>query len=217
MLATAACVAIVVLLGVRWRGTPRQRILEVSIAIAAILGWIAANGYSAVVSTRLAARIPLHITDILGLVAPAAMLWPGARPLRALLYYWGIGLGTLAFLTPDLGKGPADPGFWLFFAGHLVITASAVYDLVVRRFRPTWGDFAVAVILGLCYVACAVTLNVLLDANYGYLGRRVPGQPTLIDLMPPWPWRIGVMVLLGIAAMAALTWPWNLTRSRPAA
>ena len=216
VLAVAACIALLVIIGFRWRGTPRQRRLEILIALAAILVWLAANGHSVIAADRLADRIPFHVTDILGIVAPAAMLWPAARAPRALLYYWGIGLASFAFITPDLHDGPARPGFWLFFGGHLAITACAVYDLLVRGYRPDWGDFRIVVVLGLAYAACAVPLNLLLDANYGFLGTRSPGQRTLIDLLPPWPWRVGVLVLLGIAAMAVMTWPWSLKRFRSA-
>jgi hypothetical integral membrane protein (TIGR02206 family) len=217
VLAAAACAAFVTMLGIRRRGTASQRVMEKLLALFAILAWIVANGYSALVADRLAGRIPFHITDILGIAAPAAMLWPAARVPRALLYYWGLALGTLAFITPDLHDGPAKAGFWLFFAGHVVILVAAIYDLAVRRYRPGWGDLGLVILLGLLYVACAVPLNLLLDANYGYLGRHDPGQPTALDVLPEWPWRIVFMVLLGIAAMVGMTVPWNLARSRPVA
>lgn len=119
-------------------------------------------------------------------------------------------MGSLAFITPDLSTGPAGLGFWLFFGGHLVIVGFAIYDLVARAYRPNWRDFFRAVTLGLAYIALIVPINLLLDANYAYVGRRLPHRPTPIDYFPRWPWRIFVMIALGIAGMALLTLPWRL-------
>jgi lipopolysaccharide transport system permease protein len=42
------------------------------------------------------------------------------------------------------------------------------------------------------------TINVTFGLNYGYLGRSDPGQPTILDLLGPWPLRV-------VYLLAALT------------
>jgi uncharacterized membrane protein YwaF len=53
-------------------------------------------------------------------------------------------------------------------------------------------------------------IDVTFDLNYGYLGRSNPGQPTILDLLGPWPFRVVYMMLLGALAMTLLWIPWAL-------
>lgn len=210
VLVTAGCLASVVALGRRWRGTSRQRPFELALAAAAGVTWLVANGYYLVPERFSVSRaLPLHVTDVLGLLGPLVLLFPRLRPLRALLYYWGVGLSTMAFITPDLKAGPQLIGFWFFFAAHLMILLAVAYDLLVRDFRPGWADWRSAVAFSLVYLACMAPLNLALESNYGFLGRSVPGQPSLIDFLPDWPWRIPVMFAMALVAMALLTVPWT--------
>ena len=213
VLVSTLCLAALVVVGRRWRGSRRQRQFELALAAAAGFTWVIANGYYLMPGRfSLSRALPLHVSDLLGLIAPMALLFAGCRPLRALLYYWGIALSTMAFITPDLKTGPAHLGFWFFFAAHLMILVAVAYDLLVRDFRPGWRDWRAAVALSLVYVAGIVPLNLLLEANYGFLGKGAPGQPSLIDFLPDWPWRIVVMFAMAIAAMAAMTLPWTAAR-----
>src|SRR5882724_2688669 len=51
--------------------------------------------------------LPLHVCDLASPIATIAMLRPDWRVARTMLYFWGIGLCTQAFFTPELEKGPA--------------------------------------------------------------------------------------------------------------
>lgn len=213
VLFTLAVLVVVVVLGRRWRGTTCQRPFEMSLAALALLTWIVTNGYYLVPGRFSVSRaLPLHVTDFLGLMGPLVLAFGRPRPLRALLYYWGIGLSTMAFITPDLQSGPAQIGFWFFFIAHLMILVAVAYDLLVRDFRPDWRDWLSAVALSVLYVACMAPLNLLLESNYGFVGRATPGQPSLIDYLPAWPWRIFIMLGLTVIAMALLTLPWTAGR-----
>lgn len=87
VLVTVIIIAAVVVLGLRWRDTTRQRPLELALGLTALGVWIIANGYYLLPGPyTVVQRLPLHITDLLGLVAPAAMLWPHLGVLRAVLY-----------------------------------------------------------------------------------------------------------------------------------
>lgn len=151
--------------------------------------------------------LPLHVCDLAGLVAVAALRWE-TRWLRAVLYYWGIGLSTQAFITPVVEAGPAHMRFWLFWISHLVIVGAAVYDLAGRRFRPTWRDFRAITFIMLLYGAVIIPLDALSGWNYGYVGKTAVNSPTLLDKFGPWPGRLVWMLLLVEGVFALLTAVW---------
>jgi len=152
--------------------------------------------------------LPLHLCDIVAWLAPLTLLIR-ARWMRAALYFWGIGLSTQAFFTPILTEGVAETNFWLFWGGHTMILAAAVYDVVVLGYRPTGRDFLTVVVISLGYVGAMMVFNMAFDVNYGYVGDQLPARETALDLLGPWPWRVVAMVGLGTAAMGALwlVWP----------
>jgi hypothetical integral membrane protein (TIGR02206 family) len=155
--------------------------------------------------------LPLHVSDLTLLIVPIA-LWTQRRWTRAILYYWGLALGSLAFLIPDLHDGPAHIGFWFFWIGHTIIIAAVVYDLFGRDYRPTWGDFAIAALASTIYAAVIVPFNAITHLSYGYLGPDQAAQPAILHHFGPWPLRVVPLVLTGLFAMAALTLPWRLRR-----
>ena len=157
--------------------------------------------------------LPLHLCDVTILAVPIALgtCW---RPARAVAYFWGIGLSSQGLFTPDLLDGPARLGFWLFWANHFAVVGGAIYDVAARGYRPAWKDFGVAVGLGAAYVAVILPFDILTGLNYGYLGRTAPGQPTLVDVLGPWPGRVAVMAGLAIGVMVILVLPWEIARWR---
>jgi len=140
--------------------------------------------------------LPLHLCRVAPWVAVAALLTM-RRPLRAILYFWGLGLCFQGFVTPLRLNGAGSMDFWLFWIGHLQIVGSAVYDLVVHGFRPAWHDFRTALIASWAYALVVIPINLTIGSDYGYLG-RAPAYRTrnIIDRFPPWPWRTLCMILL---------------------
>ena len=199
----------------RWRTTePAGRTLDLALALVAALIWVAVQllqwtreEFSA------ATALPLHVSDLTCLAVPLALTtrWRWAR---ALVYYWGLALGSLAFVLPDLRDGPARLGFWLFWLTHVVITAGVVYDVAGRGYRPNWGDFARAAACAVAYAAAIVPFNAATGHGYGYLGPDQPGQPPVLAHFGPWPLRVLPVVSAGLAGMALLTLPWEWERSR---
>jgi hypothetical integral membrane protein (TIGR02206 family) len=128
--------------------------------------------------------LPLQLCDFTIFAVPLALLtsW---RPARAITYFWGIGLSTQGLITPDLEGGPATTRFWYFWAPHFVIVGGALYDLLARRYRPSWRDWTTAIVAGLIYVALILPFDLLTELNYGYVGRTAPGQPSLVDALGP--------------------------------
>jgi hypothetical integral membrane protein (TIGR02206 family) len=117
-------------------------------------------------------------------------------------------------LTPDLQLGLLHPMFWLFWFDHATIVGTAIYIVVVHRFRPARRDYYWAVKAGLVYVSCIFPINAIWGFNYGYLGNSRPAQPSLIDWLGPWPWRVGSMVVLAGLGMFLLLVPWEWQRRK---
>lgn len=204
----------IIALGVRWRGTPQLSRLEKQVAAVYLLLWIAFHGWGLLPANFDPAQsFPLHICDIAALLVPLTLIWR-KRYLIALLYFWGIGFSFQGVLTPDLQVGVLSPLFWLFWFHHATIVGAAIYMVVVHRFRPTRRDYHWAVRFGLFYLACVFPLNATFGFNYGYLGNLRSSQPSLIDWLGPWPWRVGVMVTLAWIKMTLLLAPWEWIRHK---
>jgi len=155
--------------------------------------------------------LPLHICDFVGVYAPLAVL-TRLRVFRAMLYYWGLGLSTQAMFTPELQYGVASFTFWIFWLPHAMIVILAVYDLAALGFRPGWKDFLIGVATLAIYVALIIPVDLWLNVNYGYVGKGVPGQPSVIDFLGPWPRRLIKLVLAVLVFLALMTLPWEIAR-----
>lgn len=149
---------------------------------------------------------PLNLCDLAWFAAGVALFT--RRPwARALLYFWGIGLSSEALITPTLKYGPVTFDFWSFWVCHIQIVAAALIDLVVFRFRPTWAMWRRVVGLSLAYGALVTPLNLWIGTNYGFTGREVPGTPTVLDVMGPWPERIFVLCAVVLSLFTLMAWP----------
>lgn len=203
------CMAVVSLLGRRWRGTEREIALR-----RAWVAFVAAGQAVSIVWWLLPANFnparsfPLHMCDLVGLIAIPALLTERRLP-RALLYFWGLGLSSQAFFTPIVREGPALFVFWLFWLSHTQIVGSAVYDVVARCYRPLLRDLTLAVVATLTYTAVMLPFDVVTGFNYGYLGRDLPGAHTLMGALGPWPWRLLAVagLVFTVFALMWLAWP----------
>ena len=207
--ACAVCTVAILRIGLSRHGTPRGRSFERALGVAGLAIWFLANGYGFVPAAfSWDTSLPLHVCDLCALAGPIVLLVESPPPwLRAWLYFAGIGLCTQAFITPTLRDGPIDPMFWAFWSAHFVILIFALYDLIVRRWRPTWRDWRIAIALCLGYLAIIFPIDAAFDLNYGFLGNR-PGNDTLLGFLGPWPWRVGIMLALTIIGFTVLMLPW---------
>jgi hypothetical integral membrane protein (TIGR02206 family) len=159
--------------------------------------------------------LPLHLCDFNGLVAPLALLTLN-RWARATLYFWSFTLTLQAFIQPLLSDGPGQLPFWAFWAGHTIIMASAVYDLVVLEFRPDWHDLKRATVVSLAYVAMVTPVNLELGTNYGFIGNPPAEKsiPPFINAMGPWPWRVLIVMGLAMIGFVLALLPWRIGSQR---
>lgn len=216
LLLVGVVIALLVGAGRSWRGTARERRLAAAMAVVILLLRIGVLVWNSLPGRwSLGRSLPLQICDLAAIGSAFALL-TGRRWLWSIAYFWGLALSLQGLVQPDLAAGPSSLAFWLFWLHHALIVGAALYVVVVLGFRPMWRDLAVAVGAGLAYVAVVFPLDLLLGANYGYLGRALPSQPTLLDWLGPWPWRVLAMVVLGTLVMLLLYLPWHRAAAREA-
>jgi hypothetical integral membrane protein (TIGR02206 family) len=215
LLVLAGYVSIIVALcwlGARWRGTTHAHRLHAAwLAFVVLVQVINVTYWCSPPQLRLSESLPLHICDLAGIAAVIDLL-SRHRVWRCVMYYWGIGLSTQAFLTPIITDGPDTFRFHLFFASHLTIIATGCYDLFVRGFRPGWTDLRTILLVTLAWMAVVLPLDIIRGWNYGYVGNTKPLQPTLIDRLGPWPLRLLWMGLIvsGVFTLLTVVWrPWR--------
>ena len=212
----AIITAIVCVLGMKSRNRPMGPRLDRAVSIAIVLAYLTVNAwwlYPAHIEPG--NSLPIQLCDLAALSAALAFL-TGKRIFRALLYFWGIGLSTQGFITPTTEHGPEHGEFWMHWINHGAVVGAAVYDLIVRRYRPTWRDWRTAIIVSLVYLTLIFLLNMIQGWNYAFVGNHKPEQPTLIDHLGAWPLRVLWIALIAAGAMTLLMIPWEIARLRSA-
>jgi len=152
---------------------------------------------------------PLALCEITALILPVAIL-TRRRALVNIVYFWGLGLCAQGLLTPVLHSGPDTIEFWTFWYAHGAIVGTAIYFVMVDRYRPTWRDWRFAVGAGLTYVAIVFSIDVRWGLDYGFLGDSLPDQHSVLDVLGPWPLRVVMMSVFAISLFAVLMLPWQM-------
>ncbi len=166
----------------------------------AVLGYVVMLARAGWLSWR--ALLPLHLCDMLILIAIVALL-TRAVPAFELLWFWGGSGALLALLTPVVTRGFPDPEFWIFFGFHAGVVASAWVLAAGSGMRPRPRAAWRAFLITNAYAGCVALVNLLLGTNYMFL-RQKPATPTLLDWLGPWPWYIVAGEGLALAAFLAL-------------
>jgi hypothetical integral membrane protein (TIGR02206 family) len=206
--------ALLILIGLRARNRQWETRWRVLFGGFLLLCWLFANVVQLFPGRFVAGvNLPLQACDIAGILAPFA-LWSRQRVLLSILYFWGVGFSIQAILTPELVSGPAQVDFWTFWVPHANLTGAGCYILLVERFRPRWHDCLQSYALAVLYLALILPFDLLSGFNYGYVGPVTPSQRTILDLLGPWPWRVGSMMALAALGFALLQWPWSGTAAR---
>jgi hypothetical integral membrane protein (TIGR02206 family) len=181
------------------------------IALAALLGggWL---GFYAVFGLRgwltIGNALPLNLCDWATAVLLFALLRPSLRAYE-LGYFWGLG-GTLqGLLTPDITRGFPDPQFLFFFIGHGGVLAALLYLTLGTGLRPLPRSLPRVAALSLGYMAVAALVDWALGTNYGFL-RAKPANISLMSALPPWPFYIPDLVLIGLASLLVYYAPFGI-------
>ncbi|MEM6821239.1 MAG: TIGR02206 family membrane protein [Verrucomicrobiota bacterium] len=160
-------------------------------------------------------RLPMQLCDWVTFITAGALIWRN-RLLYELAYFWGLA-GTLqATITPDLPFGFPEFYFFTFNISHSGIIIAVIFLTLGCGLRPYLKSLVRAFCWVQLYFVTAMTLNYLLDQNYGYLCRK-PLNPSLLDHLGPWPWYILSLQSLALCFFAIYYLPfvfWDLYRHK---
>lgn len=137
--------------------------------------------------------LPLHMCRIVGWATPLAMLTMHWR-LRAVVFFWGLGLSTQGLFTPMWHDGLASVAFWLYWVGHVIIIGGALYDLTVHAYRPGWRDLGFASLAGVVLCVGIALFNARCGTNYCYLGKGDYEGTSIVDVLGDWPARPAAII-----------------------
>jgi hypothetical integral membrane protein (TIGR02206 family) len=205
----AAGVVLLARYGSRYRGTPAVTTIGRAFAVVVVAFHVPILIYDLTPARfDIAHSLPLHISD-LSWMAAAYALWTHRQQAYALTYYWGLTLVPQAVLTPAL-DGPAAPSidFISFWGQHLLVLWAAVFLTWWVGLRPDWRSYAITGVVTVAWGVAMLGFNAVAGTNYLFVSHR-PDNPSLLDLMGPWPWYLAVELVVGLTAWALLTWPWT--------
>ena len=195
------------LLGFR-RFTPKTRtIVRWSMAIvlwADEASWHIWNAYWGHWNVRI--MLPLHLCSVLIWLAGFMLVFKSYR-IYEFVYFLGIGGAIQALLTPDAGIY-GFPHYRIFqtLISHGLLITSGVFMTSVEGFRPTWKSILRVAIVANIYLVCIYFVNVALGSNYMMLNGK-PATASLLDVLPPWPYYIPYLELIGVATCLLLYSP----------
>lgn len=150
--------------------------------------------------------LPLQLCSIMVWVS-AVMLVTKNYSIYEFSYFLGIGGSLQAVMTPDLGiYGFPHFRFFQTFISHGLIITSAIYMTVVEGFRPAWKSILRVTLWANIYMAVIYFVNTSIGSNYLMINAK-PDTPSLLDLLPPWPYYIIFMELIGLATLLLLYAP----------
>lgn len=138
--------------------------------------------------------VPLHACHISSYTAGLFLLTREQR-FFDFAYFWGLGGGTMALLTPDVEFTFPDLDFITLFFGHGLLFFSLIYIVIVIKQKVTFGSLINALKYSLILLPIMYVLNVLIGGEPGYEANlwylmKAPAGESLMSLFPAPPWHV---------------------------
>lgn len=151
--------------------------------------------------------LPLHLCAVM-LWLNIVMLLTGNHVIFEISYLLGIAGALQALLTPDVGiyGFPHYRAFQSTIA-HGTLIAASLYMALVEGYRPTQGSIIRVLLLSNLFGALVFVVNKLIGSNYLFIAHK-PETPSLLDLMPPWPWYLLIIEALAIFFILSFYFPY---------
>ena len=127
----------------------------------------------------LAEELPLHLCRLCA-IAGAWLLMTRSEWAFDLVYFWALGGGLLALLTPDIRIAPPHIIYGLFYSGHALEILAVLYAMMVFGMRPHFRSVIRCAAATQLLVLFLYPLNVWLGSNYLFLNRP-PGEASILD------------------------------------
>ena len=154
--------------------------------------------------------LPLELCNLVLIACIISLFWPNQFTTEV-AYFWGLGGILQAILTPDLSRGFPSWDFVYFFWGHGVTLMAIIFLISRSGFKPRRGSIWRMMLALNVYGLVIGTLDAITGWNYGYLCRK-PAEPSLLDLMGPWPWYLLSIEGITLVTFAILDLPWRISK-----
>jgi hypothetical integral membrane protein (TIGR02206 family) len=168
-----------------------RRVLGYGIAGNELIWWVFRYSHEGVHVNNL----PLQLCDLTVWMTVLACLTT-ISVIVEFAYFAGMAGSGMAILTPDLWTPwPSYPAIYFFLAHGGVLVACAVLTfgkLATVRRGAVWRAFGVLA----AYASAIGAFNAAFGTNYMYLCRK-PANPSLLDLLGPWPVYLGGGAIVG--------------------
>ena len=162
--------------------------------------------------------VPLHLCHITSYATGLFLLTRDKR-FFDFAYFWGMGGGTMALLTPDVEFTFPHIDFISLFSSHGLVFFTIIYILVVIRQYVTFSSLINAVKYALMALPFVYVLNLIIGgeegykANLWYLMERSEGA-SLMDFFPVFfqnpPFHMLIVIPLSIVIFLFLYLPFYL-------
>lgn len=134
-------------------------------------------------------------------IATIIALVSGSQRAYELAWFWAMAGTVQGIVTPDIPDDFPSFRFIEFSLFHGGIIAGVLFMTLGLGKRPYVQSIPRVVGWSLIYMVVAGLADWLLGVNYGFL-RAKPGHASLFDLMPAWPYYIGVVFVLALISIA---------------
>jgi len=163
--------------------------------------------------------LPMHLCDWAAIATIVTLIRPNQKTYE-LAYFWALSATLQATLTPELALGWPDWRFIVFFGFHCGVIAAVLYMTLGMKLRPYLKSIPRVIGWTLFYGVCAGLVDWIFDVNFGFLHGKSK-DPSVLDLLAPWPYYIAELVPIGIAFILVLYLPFFIAdrfsqgRNRP--
>lgn len=163
--------------------------------------------------------LPMHLCDWAAIVAFVTLIRPNQRSYE-LAYFWALSATLQATLTPELAYDFPDWRFVVFFGFHCGVIAAVLFLTFGLKLRPYAASIPRVIGWTLFYGVAAGLVDWWFDVNFGFL-RAKSTEPSVLDLLSPWPWYIAELVPIALVFIVILYAPFFVadriaqSRSRP--
>ena len=142
--------------------------------------------------------LPIHMCSLSGFFIGIFLL-TDKRLFFEVAFFWGIGGGINALITPDVTMTFPDPKYILFFLGHGLLIVNIGYACITLSNRPTFNSVKNGIFFSLGVLPVIYIINLLLGppANYWYLGTKPTEGQSIMNFFPDPPLHIPLLIIIG--------------------